>query len=425
MTRLTSSPAPTPTPVREPSVGLVGGAESALRVRATDAHGWLEARRMEATAWFRAHGLPKQDDEAWRFTPTRDVTRAAYAFRAANLRATLGAASGVEVRSLADVLGSEPGRVEPYLGRVAAIRDGFSALNAALWEDGIVVFAARGAKGRVEVTSAVDAGEPTLVLPRLLVVAEQGSDLAIVESLGGAARETADVGHLSAAVTEIVVGEGARVEHVRIQNGLRGAASVAAVGVQQGRSSHYASRVFTFGGSLSRLDLHVTLGGEGAECLLDGVYFAGHGELVDHHTTIDHMVPRCSSRERYKGALDGTGTAVFDGTVLVRHGAAGTAAHQENRNLLLSGDAVLHTKPHLRIDADDVKCSHGATVGRLDPAQLFYLRSRGMNAGIARSLLTYAFLREMTENVPEDLRAELDDRIAELLPDGRAAKELA
>jgi len=195
--------------------------------------------------------------------------------------------------------------------------------------------------------------------------------------------------------------------------------------VRQGRSSQYASRVFTFGGATSRLDVRVALDGEGAECVLEGLYVAREDELVAHHTTVDHAKPHCSSRQRYKGAMDGTGTAVFDGTVLVRHGAARTEAHQENRNLLLSGNAVIHTKPHLRIDADDVKCSHGATVGRLDPAQLFYLRSRGVDAHVARALLTYAFLREMTASVPEDLRSSLEDKISALLPDGAVAKELA
>jgi Fe-S cluster assembly protein SufD len=174
------------------------------------------------------------------------------------------------------------------------------------------------------------------------------------------------------------------------------------------------------------LDLRVAFEGPGAECTLDGLYLATTGDLVDHQTTIDHASTRCSSRERYKGAIDGTGIAVFDGTVLVRPGASGTAAHQENRNLCLSPDAVVHTKPHLEIDTDDVKCSHGATVGRLDPAQLFYLRARGMDAALARSLLTYAFAREMVETVADEgLRRALESTIAEILPGGAAARELA
>jgi Fe-S cluster assembly protein SufD len=413
------------TPEREPSQGLLEAAKAAIRARTRDDRGWLESRRAEAAVWLEAHGFPRQDEEAWRFTPTRDVIRTPYALGAADLRVTARDAHGVEVLSLLTALAKSPERIEPYLGRVAPLEDGFSALNGALWRDGIVVLAGREARGRIELVNVMaNHGEPALTLPRVLVVAEEGSELTIVESHSAADA----ISSLCASVTEIVLAEGARVEHVRIVEGTRAAssiASVAAIAVHQDRSSRYASRVFTFGGSLSRLDLRVTLDGEGAECLLDGLYFAGDGEVVDHHTTIDHARPHCSSRERYKGAIDGTGTAVFDGTVLVRHGAARTEAHQENRNLLLSGDAVIHTKPHLRIDADDVKCSHGATVGRLDPAQLFYLRSRGMDATVARSLLTYAFLREMTANAPEDLRSALDERIAALFPDGAIAKELA
>jgi Fe-S cluster assembly protein SufD len=231
---------------------------------------------------------------------------------------------------------------------------------------------------------------------------------------------------LDSAVTEIAVGDGARVEHVRVHHGEPGTASVATVAVGLGRNGHFASRVFTFGGAPARLDLRVALQGEGAECVLDGLYVARAGELVDHQTTIDHAKPRCASRERYKGAIDGEGTAVFDGTVVVRAGASGTEAHQENRNLCLSPDAVVHAKPHLEIDTDDVKCSHGATVGRLDPDQLFYLRARGLGADVARSVLTFAFAREMVEPISDEaLRSALESTIAGLLPNGAMARELA
>src|SRR5262249_6682542 len=215
-------------------------------------------------------------------------------------------------------------------------------------------------------------------------------------------------------------------EHVRIVHGQTSTARLGTVAVRQPRDSRYASKVFTFGGSLSRVDLRVNLAGPGAECTLDGLYLAGTGELVDHHTTIDHANPDCSSRERYKGVVDGSGVAVFDGTVFVRSGASRTQAHQENRNLVISPDGVVHAKPHLEIDTDDVKCSHGATVGRLDPSQLFYLRARGVDERVARSLLTYAFAREMVEPLRDAaLRLALENLLAELLPGGAAARELA
>jgi Fe-S cluster assembly protein SufD len=422
----TTALAPNRAPEQEPD--LLQAAKAAIRARPKEGAAWLEARRTNAAVVLEANGFPRSNDEAWRFTPLRDATRGGYALGTATLQATLREASGVEVLGLLEALAAAPERIEPYLGRIAAIEDGFSALNASLWLDGIVVFAKKGARGRVEIAHVgSECAEPTLVLPRVLVVADRESELTIVESHSGASRlQDHAVGrgpHLSSSVTEIVVGEGARVEHVRVHDGTRGVASIATVAVRQERSSRYASRVFTFGGLLSRLDLRVALAGEGAECLLDGLYVARDRELIDHHTTIDHERPHCQSRERYKGVLDGTGTAIFDGTIIVRHGALGTEAHQENRNLLLSGGAVVHTKPHLRIDADDVKCSHGATVGRLDPAQLFYLRSRGIDRDVARSVLAYAFLHEMTATAPEDLRSALGDRIAALFPEGAIARE--
>jgi Fe-S cluster assembly protein SufD len=218
---------------------------------------------------------------------------------------------------------------------------------------------------------------------------------------------------------------GARLEHVRLHQGTPQSAAVARVSVRQARDSSYASRVFTFGGALARLTLSVLLEGEGASAVLDGLYLADSGDVLDHNTTVDHASPRCTSRERYKGTLDGTALAVFDGTVIVRRGASKTEGHQENRNLLLSNDAIVHTKPHLRIDTDDVKCSHGATVGRLDPAQLFYLRSRGIDESVARSMLIFAFAQDMTEGVRSpELREALAARIAARLPGGAQVREL-
>jgi Fe-S cluster assembly protein SufD len=435
------------------------------RVRAADP-AFRAAERAAATAWLEARGLPAPDDEAFRFTPLRSVLRVPFAAPGEGERATEPSADarlrgldahritlvngmpvsgvpgsaadaaraegmallasdplrGVEIRRLGDVLRHEPGRVAAHLG-LAGTSHGFDALNAGLFADGVVVFARGGVPAKLHIEHvARPSSAPTLSVPRVLVIAEAGSQLFLVETHAA----SGDLPHLESSVTEIDVAEGAHVTHARVHYGTSGAASLATIGVRQARDSRYTSRAFTFGGSLSRVDLRVKLDGPGAECVLDGLYVARSGELVDHHTTVDHVAPRCTSRQRYKGILEGTGTAVFDGTVFVRRGADRTAAHQENRNLLLSNDAVVHTKPHLEIDTDDVKCSHGATVGRLDPAQLFYLRARGMDASVARSLLTYAFAREMATEVEDDvLRAALEGAIADLLPDGGAARELA
>ncbi len=440
----------------EPSAskGLLAATMADLRLRSLSGPPWLMERRAEAERFLSASGFPRPTDEAWRLTPLHGVLRVPYSRstsandepdierehgpRIAGQRAAIvngvpvldrawaGAepAPGIEVRRIADVLASDPGRLEPYLGRLAVSDHGFVAQNTCFFDDGLVVVAR--STGRSETLHLVHLGapsaSPTLGTPRVLVVAEPGSDMSLVEShlVRGEGL------YLESAVTEVFVGAGARVEHVRVQHGSERGASTETIAVRQSAGSRYVSRVFTFGGSLSRLDLRVELAEEGAECALDGLYLARSGDIVDHHTVIQHESPRCSSHERYKGIVDGSGLAVFDGTVIVRRGAARTEAHQENRNLLLSNDAVVHTKPHLEIDTDDVKCSHGATVGRLDPAQLFYLRSRGMDADVARSLLTYAFAREMAAKVtPDDLRLSLEDIIAAFLPAGRAAKELA
>jgi Fe-S cluster assembly protein SufD len=425
--------------------GLLASTRSALGSRPRGG-ARVDALRAEGAAWFEGHGFPTPRDEAWRFTPLSPVLRVPYTLATAarvstpdpfpglegsrivveNGRVTtVTAPDGVDVGTRSAPFADYDAIVSAHLGRVAALEDGFDAQNAALFDDALVVRVKKGVRAEapiVVVHVIGGAASPLLSLPRVLVVAEDGSEACFVQA--HVAAEGASV--LESSVTEIVLGAGARLEHVRQFEGAPHAAAVARVSVRQGADSTYASRVFTFGGALSRLTLDVTLAGKGATASLDGLYLAQSGDLLDHHTTIDHQVPHCTSRERYKGTLDGSGVAVFDGTVVVRHGASGTEAHQENRNLLLADDAIVHTKPHLRIDTDDVKCSHGATVGRLDPNHLFYLRSRGIDAEVARSVLTYAFAREMTEGVSVPaLRSALDARIAARLPGGAFARELA
>jgi len=437
-------------PAAQGAAGLLEASLEEARAAAPSAVAFREAHRTHALSVLEASGFPSPKDEAWRFTPLRDLLRVPYCRRSAPTRVEdlvlpslyddggarvvlvngsprLGSVpttvGGLEVHRLRDLLTSAPERLATHLGRIAPLDHGFLAQNAASFDDGLVVVAPPRARGRVHLVHVAAAGtEPTLSTPRVLVMAEKESEVSLVEthlSLPGAP-------HFENSVTEVSVGEGARVDHVRVHHGARHASAYGAVAVRQQANSSYKSRTFTFGGKLTRVDLYVTFEGTGAECALDGLYLAHGGEVVDHRTVIDHARPRCTSRERYKGIVDDDGLAVFDGTVFVRQGADRTEAHQENRNLLLSNDAVVHTKPHLEIDTDDVKCSHGATVGRLDPAQLFYLRSRGMDAAVARSLLTYAFAREMAAPVSDiALRASLESSIAALLPGGDAVRGLA
>ncbi|HVW25449.1 MAG TPA: Fe-S cluster assembly protein SufD [Polyangiaceae bacterium] len=437
-----TSPA-SPTTPRESAHAFSGTALSALASRPRGGPPWLEERRAEAASRFDATGFPAPNDEAFRFTELGRVLRVPYASvparrvsspldRLAARRihidggrvdvAGLGDEAGVEVRRLRDVLDEAPARLEPYLAALAASHDGFVAQNTALLDDGVVVVVRAGTKaGPLHLAYSGGVASPAFATPRAVVVAERGSELDLVESHAG------DGEYLENAVTEVFVGEGASVEHVRMALGSERSAAVATIAVRQSRDSRYRSRILSFGGSkLTRVDLRVELAEQGAECSLDGVFLADGGSLVDHHTRVVHGSPRCTSSQRYRGIADGHGVGVFDGTVIVRPGASGTEAHQESRNLLLSNDATVHAKPHLEIDTDDVRCSHGATVGRLDPAQLFYLRSRGIDESVARSLLTYAFAREVVSGVGRaDVREVLEEIVADRLPSGLIAKELA
>ncbi|HET6611538.1 MAG TPA: Fe-S cluster assembly protein SufD, partial [Kofleriaceae bacterium] len=218
-------------------------------------------------------------------------------------------------------------------------------------------------------------------------------------------------------VTEVAVGDDASLEHVRVTLGQESGFHVAALAATQGRQSRYLSRVITRGGPLSRVDVRATLAGEGGECELLGFYHATGHDHVDHPTLIEHAAPYATSREIYRGIADGRGSAVFDGTIVVRPGAIKTNAHQENRNLVLSDDASVNTKPHLEIDTDDVVCSHGATIGALDPEALSYLRIRGIGESQARAMLTAAFVRQILDGVSgaairRRLAAELAPKLA-------------
>lgn len=428
--------APGRSPSSESRDGLLASVLSEIAERPRPGTSWVSAQRIKAAAWLRTHGFPAPTDEAWRFTPLRSVLRVPYrvadgarnghgaddlSFGRPKLTLVNGrpvslpdAEPGLEVLRLSDVLAATPDRIASFFGREEP-SDGFEATNDALFDDGVLVVARSGSRALVHLAHMErPTSGPLLAVPRILVVAEPGSDLSIVETHRGP-----PVTALECGVCHIAVGRGARVEHVRFSGGSKERASVWSLRVHQDRDSHYVSRTFTFGGALSRENLEVTLDGEGAECVLEGLYTARANELVDHHTTIIHARPHGTSHERYKGVVDMGGTAVFDGTIVVRKDAARTEAHQENRNLLVSDDAVVHSKPHLEIDTDDVRCSHGATVGRLDPAQLFYLRSRGIDESVARATLMVAFARELVLPIADaEIRKFLESELAVLLPGG-------
>ena len=303
------------------------------------------------------------------------------------------------VTNLAHVLSDSPDQALPYLTRLAAYRDhSFAALNTAFLQDGAIVHVPRGqvieAPIRLLYLSTSGHG-PTMSHPRTLVVLEENSQATVVEAYVDLGQEAT----FTNSVTEIVVEDHAVLDHYRIQQGSDNGYAVSVLQARQGRSSNYSCHSFMMGHSLLRNDAGAIMGGEGGEGHLNGLYLASGRQHIDNHTAIDHALPNCNSREIYHGILSGASTGVFNGKILVRQDAQKTDARQTNRNLLLSDQATIDTKPQLEIFADDVKCTHGATVGRLDEDSVFYLRSRGIPREEAESLLTYAFASEIVEGI--------------------------
>jgi Fe-S cluster assembly protein SufD len=362
---------------------------------------WLANRRRSARERFEALGFPTRKTEAWRFTSVRPILEIPWA-RAAGTEEPRFAVRpqalprGVRIRRLREALAE----AEPLLGRIASFQDkAFTALNTALFEDGLLVEIARGAvvEEPIELLfEAPAAGRPEVSYPRLLVVAGEHSQATIVETWAG----RRGLPRLTCAVTEIAVGDGAVLAHVKVQREEATAFHIQAIAARQGRASRFASHNVALGAALARTDLDVLLAEEGAECEADGLYVIGDSQHCDNHTTIDHARSHGTSRELYKGILDGKARGVFHGMILVRPGAQKSDAIQTNKNLLLSREALVDSTPALTIEADDVKCKHGSTTGQLDPLALFYLRSRGLDEGEARALLVRAFASELVAKIP-------------------------
>jgi Fe-S cluster assembly protein SufD len=411
----------------------------------------LDRARREALDAFAATGLPTQREEEWRYTTLAALDKNAFAVstrlpeplsdpvfaQRTHACAFLDEAhllvfvdgryeprlsrpgslpAGVTLGSLAALLDGPrlPDDVETVLARPAdAYASAVMRLNAAFVADGAYIRLAPGTALDRPIQLLSIATQPGAAAHvRHLVHAGEGSRASIVEHYVGAD----DAAYLTNAATEIAVGRGARIEHHRVQDEGLKAVHVATLAVEQEHGSEFASTAFAFGAALARVDIGVALRAENAGCTLNGLYVVRNRQHVDHHTRIDHAQPHGTSRELYKGVVDGAARAVFDGKVVVHAGARRTDAQQTNRNLLLSESAEVDTKPQLEIYADDVKCSHGATVGRLDEEHLFYLRSRGMDLAAARGLLTYAFAAEIVARVGvAPLRGRLERRLGRAL----------
>jgi Fe-S cluster assembly protein SufD len=254
----------------------------------------------------------------------------------------------------------------------------------------------------------IAAGESTAAFPRVLVVLERGAEATLVESY----LRTEETKYFTNSVVEIVLADDARLTHTRVQRESHQAFHVTTTGASLRRGSFYDATSITLGARLSRHDINVKFNAEGGEAFVDGLYLVGETQHTDTHSIIDHAVPNCASHQNYKGIVDDKARAVFNGIVLVRENASGTDAQQSNKNLLLSNDARVDTKPQLEIFNDDVKCAHGATVGQLEEEELFYLLSRGLNEDLARNLLTYGFAEEVINKIKiESIKKQLDEAV--------------
>lgn len=289
------------------------------------------------------------------------------------------------------------------------VANGFTALNTAFISHGVFVCIPKGVIVEAPIHLLFISDDvQTANFPRVLLVAEENSSATVIESYAG----TRDASYFTNAVVELVLKDGARLEHYKVQRESARAFHVATTMIDLGSNSSYDATTITFGAELSRHDINATMDNEGAECWVDGLYLVTTGQHADTHSLIDHRKPHCTSHQLYKGILDGKSRAVFNGKVFVRHDAQKTDAMQTNKNLLLSNEARVDTKPQLEILADDVKCAHGAAVGQIDEDELFYLQTRGIHHDLARNLLTYGFAEEVIGKIKiESIRAQLDEAV--------------
>jgi Fe-S cluster assembly protein SufD len=414
---------------------------------------WLQDLRGRAAASFAALGFPTVRDEEWRFTNVAPIANAE--FRPADGKAPVSEAdlagylyadaphrivmvdgwfspelsrtgtlpAGVRVGSLAAAVTDQADVVQRYLGQLTDFGTrAFAALNTALAADGAYVHIPDGVVlseplQLLFVASGVPGAVPAMASARVLVVAGDRTQAQLVETYAG----PRGAAYFTNAVTEIFAGEGAVIDHYKVQEESIEAFHIASMHVHLGRSANVSSHSFSLGGRFVRNDAIAHLDGEGAECTLNGLYLADGERLVDNHTMIDHAKPHCPSHEIYKGILGGKARAVFNGKIVVRQDAQKTDAKQTNRALLLSDDASINTKPQLEIFADDVKCTHGAAIGQLDEDAIFYLRARGLTFFEARDMLIHAFAGEILDRVRiEPLRHALEGELYAQL-----AKDLA
>ena len=426
------------TALRPPTVDHLGSLLAGQQLLAPSPWAHVNALREQAQTALGALAMPTRRDEAWRFTDLSPLHRLTFqpVLAASRLQpediapfclddaacrlvfvdgiytpqlSSPALDGGVVVTDLPTAMTTHAAVLEAQLGARQMLGDNvFAALNTAFLQDAAVVVVPRHVALAAPVHLlfvATQAG--ALSHPRCLVLAEAGSRVTLIEDYVA----LQDVACLVNPVTEIVLAEQAQLTHVRVQRDGRQAFHIANCAVSVGRSANYQSVSVAMGAQLSRYHLSVVLG-EGAECAVDGLALLAGSQLADTHSCIDHAQPHGTSRQLHKCIADGSAHAVFNGKVIVRPGAQRTDSAQSSRNLLLSSRAQVDTQPQLEIFADDVKCTHGATIGQLDAEEVFYLQSRGLSGRAARQLLTYAFGAEILERIPvPSLKHQLQQRM--------------
>lgn len=392
---------------------------------------WFNPVRKAALAHFAEQGFPTTRHEEWRYTNVAPLARTTFRSAAPTavpvdldairpflfgdadstrlvfvnghyvpeLSIATGVPAKVTLANLAELLETEPDTLRPHLARYAGFEtQPFIALNTAFFQDGAFIHVPRGfvCETPIHVVYLSTGGpEPVVSHPRTLIVAEEASQVTVVETYAG----LNGGGYWTNAVTEIVAGDAGVVDHYRLNREHDDAYHIGAVRTQQGGHGTVTSHGLTLGGGLTRNEIHSVMNGEGGDLDLNGLYIGRGSRHIDNHLRVEHAAPHCDSREYYKGILEDSSHGVFTGRIVVHKDAQKTDAKQTNMNLLLSGNAQVDTKPQLEIFADDVKCTHGATIGQIEESEMFYLRSRGIPEKEARDLLVYAFASESIARV--------------------------
>ena len=417
---------------------------------------WFSENRQSALNLFKESGFPNSRLENWKYTDVRPIKKKSFsnvnettvsvstdeinAIRFQDLdcielvfingvyseeHSNVGSIEkGLAVENMFDALEKDKDLLAKHLTKYADNKvSPFTALNTAFIQNGTFINVAANAVIEKPINIlylSKESNNAHATHPRNLIVMGENSEATVIESYIG----LDDANYFTNAVTEVALSDNSNLKHYKIQQESLNAYHIGNLDVMQGKDSTLESHSISLGGALVRNDIHGQLNAEGAEIIMNGLYMTGDKQHVDNHTRVDHLKPRTLSTENYRGVLNGKSRAVFNGKVIVHKDAQKIEAHQNNANLLLSDDAEIDTKPELEIYADDVKCTHGATVGQLDQNMLFYLRSRAIDEETARSLLTYAFADELISNISfAPIRNRLERLVIGQLPDAALIRE--